>query len=200
MADPQWGSASRTFPAILVILSAACSSPELPTGQSAQRAAYVAALGTGACEGITVPLLAADCWLALAARTPVSACSVLGSAAARDECWFLAAERSGHFALCEEAGEFAQDCARHLFIAALPGALGEKQINPINDSRVEALIVLYGIREDTMRAWLEYYKWALSGGDQKANGAACDAVADRGRHQACSAAAAELREQGRGGR
>ncbi len=162
-----------------------------PAGGAAERAAYLVGLRTGECDRISDPALSDDCWLAVATRSRDGSCDSLGSQRAKDECWFLEAERSGNAAMCDQAGSFAEDCGRHLFITALPGALGERRIDAVNDARVEALIPRFGFADDPMRAWLEYYKWALGAtGDAEP----CAAVVDRQRSKACMAAVRELRD------
>ncbi len=175
-------------------LAAACTTPFAAPAE--ERARYLAGLRTGDCARISDAAFNEDCWLALASRSSPQTCPQLQNQHAIDECWFLAAERAGDETLCANAGEYSQDCARHLFVTALSRTFGTRGINPANDAHVERLIREYGIPAGTMRPWLEYYKWALAdSGDETA----CRRVVDPGRREACATAIAELRDPARRG-
>lgn len=170
---------------LLLLLLASPHPADGPERASAvDRAAYVTALATGECGTVQVRELADDCWLAVAVHA--HACAALPTATAAAECWFLTAERTGDSSLCGLAGPFADDCARHLFIAELPRRLPARRVDDHNDAAVQRMITRLGLAPDAMRPWLEYYKWAGGGA------AMCDGVADRQRRKACTAAIAEL--------
>lgn len=148
---------------VALLTLAACASS---TDGAADRARYVAALGTGDCASVQTPALRDDCALAQAGRKDAggpdaaearyaAVCGPVLADAARDECAFLVAERHHAPALCRRAGRYRDDCALHVLSAAFASAAQP------DEAEAAARIAEAGLDAADPRPWSAYYRDAL---------------------------------------
>lgn len=118
------------------------------------RAAYLDALKSGACEQVAHGGLRDDCWLAAAPKRAGAGCEQIGDARLADECWFLTAETTQDGAWCAKAGRFQDDCAMH--------AVSRRFIAGMTEDEAELAIKELGFAPDDMRPWSAWARAGLS--------------------------------------
>lgn len=153
---------------------------------AAQR--YAEALRTGACAEAGAPELRDDCRLAHLDAAAAEPCAGFETERLRDECFFQLAEARKDAALCPRAGAFADDCALHVLSRGFGAWVGPGTRPGDREEEVAAHIAAAGLAGDDMRPWSAWYRWVLGGLDPL-DRAACDAVAEPARREACRATA-----------
>lgn len=148
------------------------------------RAAFVAALTSGACADVKDGTLRDDCWLGRAKASGADVCARIGDATLQGECWFMVAEHTKDATLCPRAAPFADDCALHVLSNGFAAWVEPGTRPGDREDDVAARIVAAGLAADDPRPWSAWYRWVL-GGLQPLDRAACDVVADATRREAC---------------
>lgn len=145
---------------------------------------YAEALRSGRCADAGAPELRDDCRLAHLDAAAAAPCEGFETTRLRDECFFQLAEAREDASLCPKAGAFADDCALHVLSRGFGRGLGAGSRPGEGEEAVAARIVAAGLAADDMRPWSAWYRWVLGGLDPL-DRAACEAVADPARREAC---------------
>lgn len=152
------------------------------SGDAADRARYVAGLASGDCAAIEDPTLRDDCRQATA-EAPAD-CEAVVDPTVRGECWFQLAEATSDASYCPRAAPFADDCAMHVLSRGFPTWL-PKGVRPGEQEEAAAAhVAAAGLAADDIRPWSAYYRHVL-GSTRPLDRAACDAVSDAARREAC---------------
>ncbi len=160
------------------------------------RARYLAALTSGACETVEADALADDCWIAWVA-TPLTetetaeqradACERVIGEKDKGECYFVVAETHEAPGFCPKAAPFADDCAMHTV------SRGFARARTLDEQGASTQIVLSGLAEDDPRPWSAYYRELLSRAELL-DRAPCAAASTPERQAACNATGLALFE------